>query len=306
MIFYFSGTGNSFVIAQKLAECLDEKLIEMASFHSKKPSLSFNVNTDVVGFVFPVYAWGMPKTVEDFLNNDFHSVILEIQDNDHSARHSENLYLHKKSDSLESLKSSVLTNNASAARNPYVFLILTCGDDTGKTHIFFMNKLKRKYGLHVDACWSIQMPNTYVSIPGFDVDKKSVAERKIKNAALKIPSISYQIKSHSTGILDVKVGAIPNIKSYVLRPLFKTFLSSPRKFHSEYSVCSGCKLCIKSCPLKNISFETRTNGSEIPHWGDNCTMCLACYHKCPHHAIGWSIFTKKKRQYSINNLEPKT
>lgn len=64
-IYYFSGTGNSLYVAKKIQEQLDgAELIQITSKElDKRPSIT----ADVLGFVFPVYAWGPPKIVEKFL-----------------------------------------------------------------------------------------------------------------------------------------------------------------------------------------------------------------------------------------------
>lgn len=63
MIFYFSGTGNSLHVAQELAVTLDDTLYNMTS-SEPLPSLT---NGESVGFVFPIYAWGLPRVVESFV-----------------------------------------------------------------------------------------------------------------------------------------------------------------------------------------------------------------------------------------------
>ena len=64
MIFYFSGTGNSRWAAEKIAAKLGDTLVDMAA--DKMPGHSF-VSGQVVGVVFPVYAWGPPKIVLSFI-----------------------------------------------------------------------------------------------------------------------------------------------------------------------------------------------------------------------------------------------
>ena len=69
MIFYFSGTGNSIYIADRIAACLDDKTIDMADCVKKK-SFSFECkDEDYVGFIFPTYAWSIPYVVEEFIES---------------------------------------------------------------------------------------------------------------------------------------------------------------------------------------------------------------------------------------------
>jgi ferredoxin/flavodoxin len=65
VIYYFSGTGNSLAVAKKIQESLDEtELIHITStlLDNIKP-----IEADRLGFVFPVYAWGPPGLVEEFV-----------------------------------------------------------------------------------------------------------------------------------------------------------------------------------------------------------------------------------------------
>ena len=69
MIFYFSGTGNSKWIARQLSEVQEEKLICLSDelMHAGN-SLEYTLSTDEkIGFVFPVYSWGPPKIVLEFI-----------------------------------------------------------------------------------------------------------------------------------------------------------------------------------------------------------------------------------------------
>lgn len=77
MIFYFSGTGNSKWVALQLADKLEEKLVFIPEA-IRDSNLQFILEKDEkVGFVFPVYSWGPPKIVLQFINHlilrDYHS-----------------------------------------------------------------------------------------------------------------------------------------------------------------------------------------------------------------------------------------
>lgn len=61
-IFCFSTTGNSLYVAKKMGERIGADVVSMS-----KPVP--NCSDDVIGFVFPVYFWGLPKTVARFVKN---------------------------------------------------------------------------------------------------------------------------------------------------------------------------------------------------------------------------------------------
>ncbi len=63
MIFYFSGTGNSEWAAKKIAEKINDKIINIVGAGD---SLYTFEKDQTVGIVFPVYAWGPPQVVIDF------------------------------------------------------------------------------------------------------------------------------------------------------------------------------------------------------------------------------------------------
>ena len=61
VIYSFSATGNSLSAARRIASRLDAKVIPI----TKETSL--DCSADQIGFVFPDYFSGIPKTVSDFL-----------------------------------------------------------------------------------------------------------------------------------------------------------------------------------------------------------------------------------------------
>ena len=56
-------------------------------------------------------------------------------------------------------------------------MVATCGDDTGLTAREWTALMCEK-GLTADAQFSVQMPNTYVLLPGFDVDSPTLEAEK--------------------------------------------------------------------------------------------------------------------------------
>lgn len=63
MIFYFSGTGNSAWAARKLARLIGDEVCDITALN-EPPDLA---NAKQIGFVFPVYAWGAPEIMTDFM-----------------------------------------------------------------------------------------------------------------------------------------------------------------------------------------------------------------------------------------------
>lgn len=64
-IFYFTSTGNSLHIAQDLARGLGDGVL--TGIPGAMKNKKYTVTADTVGFVFPVYCWGLPSIVLDFV-----------------------------------------------------------------------------------------------------------------------------------------------------------------------------------------------------------------------------------------------
>ncbi|MBQ9666181.1 MAG: EFR1 family ferrodoxin [Bacteroidaceae bacterium] len=239
MVYCFSGTGNSRWVADKLEGLLlGQRSQELSKAEDSK---------EVFGLVFPVYAWGIPKVVEEYIGEH----LQEIE----------------------------------AAE--YVYAVMTCGDDIG----YADTVLKKRLNGRLDAVFSVHMPNTYVCLPGFDVDKDEVAARKVRETLERLPQIAKDINERKR-TTEVCRGGAARLKTYVLRPLFNRFLVTDKYFHTTKN-CFQCKRCVRGCPLDNI---TTDKDGHVVWKHENCTGCLRCYHRCPAQAVQFGWFTKNKGQ----------
>lgn len=177
-------------------------------------------------------------------------------------------------------------------------LITTCGDDIGNCASQWRKSLKRR-GFKTGSAFSVQMPNTYVNMKGFDVDSSEVEKEKIDAMPHRVKQICDVISSGISKI-DVVKGSWAWIKTSVIYPWFKKYEMNPDKFRVNKKRCISCGLCSNRCPLDNILFI-----GGYPKWGNSCTMCLRCYHHCPTKAIGYLEKTVDKGQYKrfINIVE---
>ena len=91
MIFYFSATGNSKYAAGRIASSTEDRLISLKDAVRGR-SYRYDVSREErIGFVFPVYFWGLPSILRFFVKK------LEL----------------------------------TGYRNQYVYAVLTCGSSTG-------------------------------------------------------------------------------------------------------------------------------------------------------------------------------
>ncbi len=66
MIFYFSATGNSRHIAQRIAASLGDEALSITEL-VRGGSFSFDGGYETLGIISPTYSWGLPVIVREFL-----------------------------------------------------------------------------------------------------------------------------------------------------------------------------------------------------------------------------------------------
>ena len=264
MIIVFSGTGNSLAVARGLRERLGGDVVVLDGELLLRPSsrvLEVPEGEDVV-WVFPIYSWGVPPVVADFIRKS------KIK-GAHEARH---------------------------------FMVCTCGDDIGYADNQWRQLIGRR-GWSPRGVFSVQMPNTYVLMKGFDVDSPEAATEKLAAMPARLDAVAASIR-RGFSESDVIRGSSAWLKTAVVYPLFRRFCMSPRPFHAIDS-CTSCGLCARSCPMQNISMAPVPDGSDgtsassHPSWGNRCALCLRCYHICPSHAVAYGHETASKGQKQI-------
>ena len=67
MIYYFSATGNSAWVAQKLALQTGDAAVNMRDFLKNGEAAPSPADGERLGLVFPVHAWRPPRCVLDFV-----------------------------------------------------------------------------------------------------------------------------------------------------------------------------------------------------------------------------------------------
>ena len=252
MIIFFSGTGNTRYCSEGLAVRLGEALHELSPAELREPSrctLPFGTDDKRVVWCFPTYSWGMPPVMANY--------IAKVQIGDRAA-------------------------------NAVHYMLATCGDDTGYTDKQWRKAIADR-GLVAAGAFEVIMPNTYVLMKGFDVDKPETAAGKIEKSESALDSIADAIEGGGSDILHR--GRFAWIKSNIIYPWFIRHAMSPKPFRATEG-CVECGICARTCPMANISME-----KGMPQWGEDCAMCLRCYHSCPRHAVAYGRATGGKGQY---------
>lgn len=171
----------------------------------------------------------------------------------------------------------------------YVYFVCTMGDECGLTEKIFRKAIEQK-SWSLSACFSVQMPETYIGMPGFKLDTAEKAKSKIAAADAKMKELIPRIKNKES-FSEMTVGSAAWLKSHLVNPGFNKFATDDSKYRST-EACIHCGKCVEVCPLQNITLEEGR-----PKWHGHCTMCMGCYHHCPVNAIHYGKATVGKGQY---------
>lgn len=219
MIFWFSGSGNSYAVAKDISRGLGEKLVPVARAMELSDAglVELLSNETSIGFVYPVYAWGPPRLVT---------------------------VLAKRLGCMGQVPSW-------KNRMPFVFSVSTCGDEEGHATSLLEKGLAR-VGLMLDSAFTLQMPNNYVI--GYDVDPADVAEEKLMKVSEQLSGIIAELGIRRTGLRSLMPGRFGALKTYVINPLFNRFAMDATRF-TVSDACTRCGLCESLCPTRNIALH---------------------------------------------------
>lgn len=235
MIFYFSGTGNSRHVAERIGLLIGEDYVENIADHyfhvlcNKDYSIDVDEN-EALGFVCPVHSWGIAKSMARFLKKTRINY-----------------------------------------RGSKIFAILVCGDTCGKAREQLQEALWKRSRLRCDFVCSVQMPNTYIVMKGFGTDPDELAAQKLANAEKQLDEIADAINNNKPYDHYV-VGSHPFLKGRIVYPLFMAFTLGDRKFHAD-SNCISCGQCVDNCPEHNIHLDAQNRPVWLGHCV-KCLSCI--------------------------------
>ena len=181
-------------------------------------------------------------------------------------------------------------DNSELWRNKKVFVIATMGlfsgDGAGN-----LGRLMKRFGAEVIGGLHLKMPD---SIADEKALKRPLNKNKelVKQAEQKIKESVRQLKDgHPT---QEGLGPMYRLAGLFGQRLY--FGHKTKKYSSKLKInsdkCVGCGLCVKLCPMNNISLA---EGKAVP--AAQCTMCYRCINKCPKQAI--TLLGKKVVEQSV-------
>lgn len=253
MIFYFTGTGNSLWVAQELGKIFDMPLISIAGeLHKEEKELVYELHKDEM--LFFVFP------------------------------------VHSWGPALP-VTQFISRLRLKGYTNQFVYSICSCGDESGHTDRITRKALAKR-NISLSGSYSIQMPNNYILLPGFDVDSPKIEQDKLDKAPRLLSNIADTIRMHAFTHLYTR-GSLPFIKSRMIYPLFIRYALNRNNLHAT-DACIACGICKKACPTGTISLKPDNR----PIWAKKgCVQCLACIHFCPARAIEYGKISQSKGRY---------
>lgn len=209
-IFYFSGTGNSLYIAKRLADQLGET--ELVPIAKANQQADITAATETVGFVFPVYFWGLPEIVVNFVQK---------------------INLKKASHIFAVLSCGGVTGYA-------------------VNHLEELLKAKSKtlnVGCHIVMPGNYIIPS-YYKYAYADQGKRKIlfekANEKIREIASAIKEQRNMLKKNG-----VVLNLITRFVNRLFPVFLGEVHSQDKKYHAD-DKCNACGTCEKLCPVNNI------------------------------------------------------
>lgn len=235
MILYFTGTGNSLAVARRIAEATGDRVMAMAEAAGRGREGAEGVDLSGEEVIGLVYPC-----------YDFNTppAVREM---------------------VEKLKISP---------KAYVFVVITCGAQTGNS-IWTVRRLLKRKGVDVAYCHKIRMPDNSATLFGRNPNDQLW---KLEKFAPRLEQIIADVKARRKG----NHFGTPGLAGWLmgLPAIEKKMLGGFRPAVNQ-ELCVACGLCARVCPIGNIAM-TEGGKAQI---GDLCTSCLACLHACPQQAI---------------------
>lgn len=267
---YFTGTGNSLKVVSTCKDVFEAEnnLVNISMIKANEQIGS----CELLGFCFPVYAFGIPRICRKYL------------------------------DKLQVFKTP---------QKVFVLVTAGDRDEAGFS-INEASKILRKKNCSVVYTGVVQMPINWTtsSQPPFPPDKeeaKFIIEQGVAQTQNIAKEIISDIRKYHEFNYPKRYGKFKFYSDYLL---FKYLgLSNLWRNFKVYENCSGCGICAKICPTGSIKI-CPTGSIKIkdkqPVWSSTCEQCMRCVNSCPNESIYQTMGgeTKGKNKYIEPSFKP--
>jgi Pyruvate/2-oxoacid:ferredoxin oxidoreductase delta subunit len=170
----------------------------------------------------------------------------------------------------------------------YIFAVAVNAGQVAATLIQLYEFLRTKQ-LHLSSGFSLDLPSNYIPWGGAISQDKQ--QQKFAAALEKIEQIAKTVRDRE--VLQPEKGPLwQNLIFSMIYRLSLPYVAGMDKSFFADEKCSGCGICEKICPARNI----RMTGNK-PEWLHRCEQCFACIQWCPDEAIQYGRGTAKKKRY---------
>jgi Pyruvate/2-oxoacid:ferredoxin oxidoreductase delta subunit len=254
VIYFWSGTGNSYRVATWIGKIAEEKdiITEVFSIDESNPKEQIKGgNETLMGIVFPTHGFTAPWHILKFVWRLPRS-------------HSTHAFCVAARAGLKF--GTVFIPGISGSATFIIALIL-----------FFK-------GYHVRGALSVDMPSNWYSLHPIQSSKNQ--EAIIDRAKLKITLFLERILSNdkvwltSNNLYEITWGILLSLLSAGYLVIGRFFLA---KLFFANTKCDGCGVCASYCSVKAIKMWGKEKPK--PFWKYNCESCMRCAAFCPHNAI---------------------
>ena len=217
MIFYFTGSGNSFDVARTIAATTGDEMVDLgAAWKTDRFGLRFHVSQgEDLGFVFPVQAWSTPPIVDDFLR-----------------------------------EAEFITDNGRPYVPGYSYCVITCGNFVGNTAEFFRKMLRTHHGINLDASYSVKSVGNCVYL--YDMPNPARQEQMVRTERRTAKQVAAAIDAMQMGSFEER-NPFGSFMSHFTGRQNKT--RSVAKFHVDTQACISCGTCQKICPTNTVRLQ---------------------------------------------------
>jgi len=264
-IFYFSGTGNTWWVSEKLKEIFLEKGHDTTTYSIERRDLEWDTllpevleGCDIIGVGFPVYGSKIPKIMKKWVKDTL-------------CKHSKELPKKKQA---------------------FVFdtMAMFSGDPP-----LLMRKILKKCGFTVKQAINIRTLSNIPQMKRIMTWEKDKQEEIFQNAEEKIRKFVDYILHNRKWVMrrDPFTRAIAGFQRLGMRfenrVLSKLFVFDPE-------LCNLCGICVKFCPVDNLKIEETEEKPKVIY-GSNCEFCMRCFNSCPQDAIFVMKRTRDTEKY---------